>query len=169
MRFKVYWEAAQMSLYIYGSVIEHLKPNLTYLKNELIPPGTSIVKWMSHPNFQQEFTLLQLPLLRRGESYHFSLRGKSVPDHSVLIKVSCFTRSGQMVSTEVVPMTGGGIFYPEQAFSYTIELIGIGVKEFLFDHLLICSEPQEAQVSPRSTHSKKRRRLKRRKGRIWKK
>lgn len=155
MTFEVHWEPSQNSTYIYGSTIQYLDSGVVSFKNERMPPGTAIVKWLSLPSFQADKGLIQLPLLKRGSVYRFSLALKSIPEHSVLIKVDCFERSGELISTRVVPVAGGDILYPDTAFSYSVELIGTGVKELFFHSLFICEQDKPVEQSNRD-HTLKR-------------
>lgn len=137
MAFEVKWLPTQIDIYKHGSTLEFLKGGGVSFRNELLPAGSSVVKWVSNPSYQGGRTFLQLPLLKRGEVYHFSMEGEVEPEASILLKVDCFDRSGQSVSTQVFSGKGGDVNYPWNAFSYSIELISTGFNELFFKNILI--------------------------------
>lgn len=137
MTFEVKWDQTQIDIYKHGSNIQFLNDNVVSFSNELIPAGSSIVKWISNMTYQGGRTFLQLPLLKRGKIYHFSLESEVNPEASILLKIDCFNRSGQSVRTQVLSNKGGDVEYPWDAYSYSIELINIGISQLFFKRILI--------------------------------
>lgn len=139
MNFKIKWTKKLHDIYNYGSTITYSKDNQVIFENELFPPGTTVVKWVSNSYYQKERTLVQLPLLKRGTKYHIKSDFQSFPADSLFIRLIFFDRLGKKVGMEVFPDNGGEFVYKDEAFSYTIELVNMGLEKLIFNYLNLSS------------------------------
>lgn len=137
MNFKIEWTRSLHDIYKYGSTILYGKSNQVYFENKLLPPGSTIVRWVSNSYYQKERTLVQLPLLERKKQYFIDTDIQVYPVHSLLIKITFFNRLGKAVGMNVLTEKGGEFIYINEAFSYTIELISMGVNNLNFNYLKI--------------------------------
>ncbi|OTP24839.1 accessory Sec system protein Asp3 [Enterococcus mundtii] len=137
MDFDVKWTRNLSDIYKYGSTITYKNANQVCFENELLSPGVPIVKWVSNSYYQKERTLVQLPLLERKKKYYLSTDLQVFPARSLLIKVTFFNRLGKPIGRKVFTEKGGEFTYLNEAFSYSIELVSIGLKKLLFNHLKI--------------------------------
>lgn len=136
MDFKIKWNSNNMEFYKYGSSIEFVNSEV-HFENELLSPGTVIVRWKSNLNYLFNRTLLQLPLLKRGKTYKLILEARDYPEGSVLLKVDFFDRLENYEGTEVISDKIGEFIYPEKAYSYTISIISVGIRKFIFKEIIL--------------------------------
>ena len=143
MTFEIKWHPEMMDFYKYGSSIEYLREGeITHFKNEMYPPGATIVKWISNPNYQTHRGFLQLPLLERGKNYHILITSETFPKQSVLLKMEFYNRVGERVGNQLIINKEGKITYPFEAYSYSIQLLNNGIKELFFKNIIISSQPK---------------------------
>lgn len=136
MAFEIDWDSTMNDFYNYGSTIEY-KEGTVLFKNELLSPGAVIVRWKSNTNYQRDRTLLQLPLLIKNTHYRVQIEAEMIPKNSMLIRLDFFDRFEKLIDTEVLSGRGGSFIYPCKAHTYSLSLIGIGIREFKFKKLLL--------------------------------
>lgn len=138
MNFEVKWNEFVNKIFTHGSEIKYINNGRgVYFQNLYFSSGSIIVQWSSAPYYPVTRTGLQLPLLKRGNAYNLNVALDETPKGSLLIRVSYYDRSEELIGAEIISLNGGEFIYPHNAFSYTIELINTGVSSLFFDKLTI--------------------------------
>lgn len=136
MKHHIKWPNLTQTAYTYGSYIKFCDDQVLF-DNPQMPPSFVIASWQSVVNFQSERRQLNLPLLKKGETYHLSLDAEVIPSNSLYVKISYFSRYNEQLFFEIIKGSQGEFTYPIEAFSYTIELINAGCERLLFRHLTL--------------------------------
>ena len=138
MKFKIEWDREKSQFFLEGSVVQYdTESRSVYFKNAFFSPSSTIVRWSSKLQYYKEGTLLELPLLKRDESYRLSSQAVVRPNGGLQLKVNFYDRSEKLLECQVFTLDGGAFTYIEEAYFYTIELINVGVEELLFDYLVL--------------------------------
>ncbi|MDT2887982.1 accessory Sec system protein Asp3 [Lactococcus lactis] len=140
MDFEIKWSPMHMDFYKYGSVVNFSQEGEVTFKNLFFSSGSIIVKWISNPIYQVNRSLLQLPILGKGNSYRLITNLECIPNNSVLIKIDIYNRSGRNVKSYVIENNGGSFIYPKDSYSYSISIINMGVHDFKFKTIRIVQE-----------------------------
>ncbi|QPS71757.1 accessory Sec system protein Asp3 [Lactococcus garvieae] len=138
MRFEIDWTSALIDIYKYGSTVT-MRDSEIFFKNTNLPPGAVIATWGSNITYQQVRTPLQLPLLKKGESYCLSFNGQILPEHSIMLQIIFLDRGGKVIEKQVLPSKGGDFTYIKNAYAYSIAIISVGLNEMTFSKLSISS------------------------------
>lgn len=134
---KIYWNEYTKSAYLYGSeVIFHSKNDVEF-KNELMPPGTVIKIWYSKTNYQMMRIEPTLPMIDGEGRYHITLDATSVPEGSLLLKLTYYDRYDSEVGYQIIRDSEGDFQCPLKAYSYDVQLISAGVTKFRFHSITI--------------------------------
>lgn len=145
MNFEIKWDKRINNYFIHGSKLSFFKEDdEVHFENPYISPGSTIVQWDSEVNYQGGRTGLQLPLLKRGETYCIEPEVLAYPEDSVALKFNVFDRTAKQIGTKILPLEGGEVTYLEEAYSYTIELISTGVESLCFKSILLSQKGGEA-------------------------
>lgn len=147
MNFDVKWAPEMMDYYKHGSTVEYLEgKKIVFFKNNMSPPGATLAKWVSNPNYQRDRGFVQLPLLEKGKSYQISLQVKASPNPSPLIKITFYNRAEEVIGTKWISNNEGGFTYPKKAYAYSIELIDNGIEELFIKNIVIFSNIKETKT-----------------------
>lgn len=65
------------------------------------------------------------------------------PEDSVTLKFNMFDRTATKISSQILSLKGGEVTFLEEAYSYTIELISMGVEVLCFKSIALCWEGGE--------------------------
>ena len=139
MDFEIIWTKAMCDYFIYGSRLTFFESGEVRFENRHASPGTVLIEWSSEASYGRNRTALQLPLLHRGHTYSLEGEAEVEPQDSVALKFNSFDRTETLVSTQIFPLQGGEVFYPEEAYSYSIELISTGVEVLNFKKIQLSS------------------------------
>lgn len=138
MHFKITWEDNLKTSFFQGSLLSFDSSKGTvHFTNQYFSAGSTIVKWQSNSDYNQNRTLIQLPLLKRGGAYEISSTLILTPPNSLLIKINFYDRSEMLVQLSAFESEGGTFTYPNSAYFYEIELINAGVEELIFESLVL--------------------------------
>lgn len=129
------WDPQEDKTYLNGSKISINNYQIHY-KNELMSPGKAIVTWSSKQNYQADRRVPKLPALIPDRHYHLYLDATSVPEQTIYLKISFYSRFGELIKTTFIKEAHGEFTFPK-AYEYQIELINAGVKELNFNALLL--------------------------------
>lgn len=141
MRFEIKWDKRISSYYIHGSKLSFFKEDdEVHFENPNISSGSVIVTWDSKIDYQRGRTGLQLPLLKRGETYELRSDVEVYPENSVAVKFNTFDREENQIDTKILPLEGGEVFYDLSAYSYNIELLSTGVEALCFRGIILSSQ-----------------------------
>lgn len=136
--FEIKWLTSHTEYYKYGARIQYThSSDKVIFENNFMPAGETLIKWLSNPIYQVNRTLLQLPLLKRNCAYKITSSLYTEPKNSVMLKVTFYDRSNTIVYSLVFDSVGGEFSYPEQAYTYSIEIINTGVKKLIYNSLYL--------------------------------
>lgn len=137
----IYWEDDADETYLYGSRLAFEGRQVSFA-NRLMPAGTSLKRWKSKTNFQADRSQPSLPLLHQGKTYQLTLLAQAQPADTLFLKVSFFDILGQLISVTLLRDDDRQFTFPEEAFSYQIELVNGGCHSFEFDALVLSDQEQ---------------------------
>lgn len=139
MEVKVRWTSLARTTYAYGSQVS-FEENRVIFRNPQMPPSFVIAQWTSMTNFQGHRSQPELPVLERGAQYKVTLSAEVFPQASVHLKMTYFDRFGKVVGFEFIKEMTGQFTYPEDAFSYTVDLVNSGCEKIVFNYFKISSQ-----------------------------
>lgn len=136
--FELHWDLSTNKLFSYGSKIDYIKEKQeVHFQNILCSPGETIIQWNSKISFFSKNKGMQLPLLIRGQKYQLFPNIIATPKDSILIKVSFFDRIDQIVGSTIINENCKYFTYPLDAYSYSVELVNLQVKDLIFNKIVI--------------------------------
>lgn len=130
------WDPREDETYLNGSQISLSKGEVVF-ENELMSPGKPLVTWYSQQNYQIKRNLAKLPLLTRGQIYQLKLVATVEPRQTLYLKVSFYSRFGEVLQTVFIKDLQGEFEYPKDAYEYRLELINAGAKKVNFKYLIL--------------------------------
>lgn len=134
---KVYWNEFGSDAYLYGSQIEFLDKHRVHFKNELMPPGTVIKEWFSKTNYQASRIEPSLPLID-GESYYRIKVHVDTPENKgCLVRLVFYDRYEREAGDITIRDFEKEFACPLKTYSYSMQLINGGMKEFTFHSITI--------------------------------
>ncbi|HFI0083144.1 TPA: accessory Sec system protein Asp3 [Streptococcus suis] len=132
---RIYWgDVASHSNYLYGSSIRFVDRSV-YFENPYFAAGKAIKTWQSKTNYQAHRVSPSLPILVPGESYTVLKEFSSVPEGTCYLQLRYFNRQGEQIGTEILRDEDDCFVFPEQAYSYSISLMGAGCDHLVFHSL----------------------------------
>lgn len=134
---KIFWNEYAKDAYIYGTeLIFHAKDDVEF-RNELMPPGTVIKRWFSKVNYQATRVEPALPMIDGEGSYHIHLAATSEPGDGLILKIVFYDRYDQEVGFQIVRDGEDDFQCPLKTFSYEVQLINGGTRQFSFHSIII--------------------------------
>ena len=137
-KYIIYWN--RRNFYRYGSQLTFHHNSVSF-KNSLMSPGKSIVFWGTSLNYQAFRNFPQLPLLRKGHTYYLAAKFETVPVNSAYIKLDFKDNLGESIKKVYIKQQLGSFEYPEDAHSYTMELMSAGCEQIEFQQVEISETP----------------------------
>lgn len=138
------WDPREDETYLNGSQISLLEGEVAF-ENELMSPGKPLVTWYSQQNYQTNRNLAKLPLLTRGQTYQLKLVANVEPRRTLYLKVSFYSRFGEVLQTVFIKDAQGEFEYPKDAYEYRLELINAGAKKVNFKYLILAQAKLDLQ------------------------
>lgn len=138
MKTRIYWRQTDLSTFRYGSDVQ-FRNNVIYFKNLLIPAGESIHRWDSKTHYQRDRKQPTLPLLFRNRHYQLHLEAEIIPEDTVYLKLEFYDRSDNLIKSEILRGKTAQFTYPNEAYSYSIQLFNASVTELAFRYIEISS------------------------------
>lgn len=138
------WDPREDETYLNGSQISLSEGEVTF-ENELMSPGKPLVTWYSQQNYQANRNLAKLPLLTRGQTYQLKLVATVEPRQTLYLKVSFYSRFGEVLQTAFIKDLQGEFEYPKDAYEYRLELINAGAKKVNFKYLILAQAKLDLQ------------------------
>lgn len=138
------WDPREDETYLNGSQISLSEGKVTF-ENELMSPGKPLVTWYSQQNYQASRNLAKLPLLTRGQTYQLKLVATVEPRQTLYLKVSFYSRFGEVLQTAFIKDLQGEFEYPKDAYEYRLELINAGAKKVNFKYLILAQAKLDLQ------------------------
>lgn len=133
----IYWNEYSADTYLYGSEIEYKGKNNVHFKNELMPPGTVIKQWYSLTNYQSQRIEPSLPIIDGESKYRIKVNVDTPDDKGCLIRLVFLDRYEREAGDFTVRGKEADFSCPLKTYSYRMQLINAGMKEFTFHSVII--------------------------------
>lgn len=134
---KIYWNEYVKDTYLYGSEIQfHAKDDVEF-KNELLPPGTVIKRWLSKVNYQFMRIEPTLPMIDGEGRYHISLDVSTESANELILKLIFYDRYDAEAGSQIIRDGEADFQCPLKTFSYEVQLVNAGAKQFHFHSIII--------------------------------
>lgn len=151
---KIYWgELRGGSLgdlkendFLYGTILNYYAPDHIYFENPMMPSGTKIHEWASITHYQGHRATPSLPLLKKGQQYHFSSQMEVRPQNGVYFKIRFLDRYGKEINTVIEKQSSFVFTFPEEAYHYQVQLLSAGIESFDFHWISIEEEETQDHV-----------------------
>lgn len=131
----VYWDNFSASSYLYGSIIKIKSKDNVYFKNLRMSSGKGINSWLSQANHQRYRHVPQLPMLKKGKSYKIYINAESIPENTIYLRIIFYDRYEKIISETVIRSNEDIFTYPEEAYSYKIQVMNAGCSELTFHYI----------------------------------
>lgn len=133
----IYWNEYSSDTYLYGSQIEYLAKNNVRFKNELMPPGTVIKQWYSLTNYQAQRIEPALPIIDGESRYRIKVNVETPDSKGYLIRLVFLDRYEREAGDFTVLGNEAEFSCPLKTYSYRMQLINAGMKEFVYHSVTI--------------------------------
>ena len=133
----VFWNEYSSDTYLYGSQINYEAKNIVHFKNELMPPGTIIKQWYSLTNYQAQRIEPSLPIIDGESKYRIKVNVETPDEKGYLIRLVFLDRYEREAGDFTVRGKEAEFSCPLKTYSYRMQLINAGMKEFIFHSVII--------------------------------
>lgn len=133
----IYWNEYSADTYLYGSEIEYRARNDVHFKNTLMPPGTVIKQWHSLTNYQAQRIEPTLPMIDGESRYRIKINVETPDKTGCLIRLVFLDRYEREAGDITVRGEEAEFSCPLKTYSYKMQLINAGMKEFIFHSVVI--------------------------------
>lgn len=133
----IYWNEYSADTYLYGSEIEYRARNDVHFKNTLMPPGTVIKQWHSLTNYQAQRIEPTLPMIDGESRYRIKINVETPDKTGCLIRLVFLDRYEREAGDFTVRGEEAEFSCPLKTYSYKMQLINAGMKEFIFHSVVI--------------------------------
>lgn len=134
---KIYWHEYAKDAYVYGTELFFHAKNDIEFRNELMPPATVIKRWFSKVNYQAMRIEPALPMIDGEGRYHICLDASAEPCGGLILKIIFYDRYDADVGIQIIRNGEADFQCPLRTFSYEVQLISGGVRQFHFYSITI--------------------------------
>lgn len=133
---QVYWNSA-VNTYMPGSQITKYTNNYVNFKNLQMASGKAIIFWDSSHNYQGSKEVPKLPVLINGHEYQLNVFLFVYPKNSLIYRLTFYGIQGNAIKRIVFTSYQKRFVYPQDAKSYTFEIINAGCETIGFERVQI--------------------------------
>ena len=133
----IYWNEYSADTYLYGSIVEFHARNNVHFINELMPPGTVIKEWYSLTNYQAKRIEPSLPIIDGESYYRIKVNIETENQSGYLIRLVFLDRYEREAGDFTLREKEAYFSCPLKTYSYKMQLINAGMKEFTFHSVTI--------------------------------
>ncbi len=133
----IYWNEYSADTYLYGSEIEYRARNDVHFKNTLMPPGTVIKQWHSLTKYQAQRIEPTLPMIDGESRYRIKINVETPDKTGCLIRLVFLDRYEREAGDFTIRGDEAEFSCPLKTYSYKMQLINAGMKEFIFHSVVI--------------------------------
>nr|WP_263314634.1 accessory Sec system protein Asp3 [Mammaliicoccus sp. Marseille-Q6498] len=134
--FNIKWKHINSSTFMYGTYLS-FKEKGTYFENSLVPSGIVINEWNMMSYYPKDKSSPTLPILEKGEIYQFKFDYDVEPESSIYFKVIYYRKDGTELDYLIVRNKSCEVTYPEEAYSYKIQMINAAAERIIFREITI--------------------------------
>lgn len=150
-KWTIYWNEYSADTYLYGSEIEYHKKDQVNFRNLLMPPGTVIKQWYSRTNFQAKKIEPALPIIDGESDYRITVNIDTPSGGSCLVRLVFYDRYEEEAGSVTIRDEAEEFRCPLKTYSYCMQLINGGVKEFCYHSIVIQEVTHETEQSIKKT------------------
>lgn len=141
--YTIRWTQITPSTFLYGSQLQ-FKEDETIFKNALMPSGIVIHEWQMMTQYTADKMIPTLPILKRGQSYHFSFDYEVEPTDHIYFKLIFKRRNGTEAGIQIIKGHEADVVYPKDAFSYVLQMINAAAQDIRFRTITIVPHEGDA-------------------------
>ncbi|QHW36138.1 accessory Sec system protein Asp3 [Staphylococcus ursi] len=145
--FNIRWTQITDSTFMYGTQFRFNHSD-TVFHNALMPSGIVIHEWKMMTNFEKDKTIPTLPILKKGQLYHFYFDYDVVPENGIYFKIIFKRRDNTICDFQIVKGHEADVILPESAFNYEVQMINAASESVTFRQISI----SEGQARSAQTH-----------------
>lgn len=147
----IYWNEYSSETYLYGSEIIYHKKDDVEFHNRLMPPGTVIKEWYSKTNYQAQRIEPALPIIDGESKYQIVVDIDCQEEEAWLIRLVFYDRYGNEAGYIAVRDRVTDFRCPLKTYSYRMQLVNGGMKQFHFHSVVIWELEDEADKKVKKT------------------
>lgn len=136
-KWTIYWNEYSSDTYLYGSEIAYRRKDAVSFRNLLMPPGTVIKTWYSKTNFQAKRIEPALPMIDGESDYRITVNIDTPSGGSCLVRLVFYDRYEGEAGSVTIRDRQAGFRCPLKTYSYCMQLINGGVREFDYHSIII--------------------------------
>ncbi len=133
----ILWNEYGADTYLYGSHLEFRGKRDVYFRNEFMPSGTVIKEWHSLTNYQRQRMEPTLPIIDGESRYRIRVNIDTPDDMGCLVKLVFLDRYEREAGDFIVRGTEAEFSCPLKTYSYKMQIINGGMKEFVYHSVVI--------------------------------
>lgn len=146
---KIYWNEYGKNAYLYGTELLFHAKNDVEFRNELMPPGTVMMRWFSKVNYQMARVEPELPMIDGEGRYHIALEASADPPGGLLLELVFYDRYDVEIGNRIIRDGEADFRCPLRTYSYEARLINGGVARFHF-HSIVITEVSDGEQEIRA-------------------
>ena len=131
--------------YNYGTTIDLLKNDFIRFSSPFMPAGTPIKTWYSKTEYHADRKSPMLPILMNGRKYKILLEAEFDNAHAAQLVIEFFDINRDVIDKVHFKDLAGNFTYPENAVTYTVQLVNKKHEFIIFKYLMVLSEELEEQ------------------------
>lgn len=136
-QWKIFWSEYASDTYLYGSEISYGGKGDVYFKNELMPPGTVIKQWYSQVHFDEHMIEPALPIIDGESRYQITVNIDSPTPQGCWVCLVFYDKFENVAGKLIVRKQSMEFQCPLKTYSYRMQIINGGMKEFHFKSIVI--------------------------------
>lgn len=133
---QIYWDST-LNVYMPGSHFIKYANNYISFRNLQMASGKVIISWDSSHNYQGVKEVPKLPMLINGHKYQINVFLFAYPANSLIYRLTFYGIRGNVVDQLVFTTYQKQFVYPQNANSYTFEVINGGCESLEFERVQI--------------------------------
>jgi accessory Sec system protein Asp3 len=136
-KWTIYWNEYSSDTYLYGSEVTYHRRDDVAFHNRLMPPGTIIKQWYSKVNFQEKKIEPALPMIDGESRYQITVNMDCPTPQGILVRLVFYDRYEGEAGNLVIRDKVTEFQCPLKTYSYRMQLINGGMREFHFHSIVI--------------------------------
>ena len=133
----IYWSDYMSDAYIYGSEVKFNAKDDVEFKNNLMPAGSVVKSWFSKTNYQAQRIEPSLPIIDGESRYRIRVNVETPDGKGYLIRLVFLDRYEREAGDFTVRGKVAEFSCPLKTYSYRMQLINAGMKEFSYHSVVI--------------------------------
>ncbi|MHC5268403.1 accessory Sec system protein Asp3 [Enterococcus sp. LJL98] len=146
--FFIKWGNGYRDSFNYGTEITIQENGDVHYQSPLMPSGKTIKVWKSITQFHVDREPPMLPLLIQSKKYHIRVEVEGLKDRAIQLRLDFFDAEQELIGEEYFLNLEGTFVFPEDAVSYTVQLINKNVQSFTFKYIYLLEDRSYEEEEP---------------------